>query len=339
MKKLIYSVWTLAVMMLAFASCNNDDAPEEVQITFKASLAQNANSRALSDGSKINKVKCEVYEEVDNQKIKRTEEIVDFSDNKAEYKPTLLKGRTYTAVFFAYTEDSYCVSDLQNVTRLKNECNDETMDAFSKVVSNVNTEVAGSNLQVTLTRPLAQLNFATTQDDITQARKLLSANGLTDEEPSVQLTETSVKISSMSSSFNVWEGTSNNVTSEQELERTTILSEAETIKVNGEEYIVLATAYLFPGETTTCNLNVFAKSNDADATEILVNKNDWALAYTNVPLLSNTRTNVIGSLMTGNVPYKIALDVGFTDPDKNSDENGNFPNEESDGNNEENNNQ
>lgn len=337
MKKLIYSVWTLAVMMLTFPSCTNDDAPEEVQITFKTALAQNANSRAsLSDGSKINKVKCEVYEEVDNQKIKRTEDIVNFSDNKAEYKPTLLKGRTYTAVFFAYTEGSYCVSDLQDVTRLKNNCNDETMDAFSNVV-NVNTEVTGTNLEVKLTRPLAQLNFATTSEDIMNARKLLSANGLNNEEPSMTLCNTSVKIAKMSSSYNVLTGNSNTSTSTDQVLTTAVIpSTASAIAVGDVNYKLLATAYLFPGETTTCYLNVYASSGGESETPTLVNKTDWTLAYSNVPLSTNTRTNVVGSLMTGNVPYQIVLDTNFGEIVQNSDSNGSFSNQDE---NNENNNQ
>lgn len=321
MKRLIYSVLALAAMAFAFPSCN-DDAPEEVQMTFTASLAQNTSSRALSDGSKISKVKCEVYE----GNIKRTEEIVEFKNQKAEYNPILLKGRTYTVVFFAYTEGSYEVSNLQAVTRLKNNCNDETMDAFSKVLTNVNTNVAGENLKVTLTRPLAQLNFATTANDIKNARKLLSTNGLIDEEPAMTLCTSSVKIATMSTSYNVLEGKSNDATpSEQVLSEASIPTEAEKIKVNDVEYTVLATTYLFPGETTTCHLNVYAASNAERTDKTLVNQTDWVLTYSYVPLLANTRTNVIGSLMTGNLPYEITLSTGFTGTDNNSGLDGNFP--------------
>lgn len=320
MKRLIYSVLALAAMAFAFPSCN-DDAPEEVQVTFTASLAQNANSRTLSDGSKISKVKCEVYE----GDIKRTEDIVDFKNGSAKYTPTLLKGRTYNAYFFAYTDGSYNVSDLQEVTRLENNCNDETMDAFSGSKT-ISTTDMGESLNVTLTRPLAQLNFATTADDIKNARKLLSANGLTDEEPAMTLCTSSVKIATMSTSYNVLEGKSNDTTaSEQVLSEASIPTEAENIKANNTEYIVLATTYLFPGETTTCYLNVYAASNEEETDKTLVNQTDWILTYSNVPLLDNTRTNIIGQLLTGNVPYTITLSTGFTGT-VDSDANGNFPN-------------
>lgn len=324
MKRLIYSVLALAAMAFAFPSCN-DDAPEEVQITFMASLAQNASSRALSDGSKINKVKCEVYEEVDGEKVKRTEETVTYSGGSAKYTPTLLKGRTYTAVFFAYAEGSYNVSNLQAVARLKGNCNDEVMDAFSGVVSNVNTEVTGTALTVTLTRPLSQLNFATTADDIKNARQLLSANELKDEEPAMTLYTSSIKIAAMSSSYNVLEGKSNDETAELVLNEASIPTEAEKIKVNNTEYTVLATTYLFPGETTTCYLNVYAATNAEGKNKTLVNKTDWTLTYSNVPLLPNTRTNIIGQLLTGNVPYTISLSTGFTGTENNSGSDGNFP--------------
>lgn len=319
MKRLIYSVLALAAMAFAFPSCN-DDAPEEVQVTFTASLAQNANSRTLSDGSKISKVKCEVYE----GDIKRTEDIVDFKNGSAKYTPTLLKGRTYNAYFFAYTEGSYNVDDLQEVTRKKNISNDEAMDAFSGSKT-ISTTDMGESLNVTLTRPLAQLNFATTADDIKNARKLLSANGLTDEEPDMTLCTSSVKIATMSTSYNVLEGKSNDATaSEQVLSEASIPTEAEKIKVNDVEYTVLATTYLFPGETTTCYLNVYAASEE-ETDKTLVNQTNWILTYSNVPLLDNTRTNIIGQLLTGNVPYTITLSTGFTGT-VDSDANGNFPN-------------
>lgn len=228
-------------------------------------------------------------------------------------------------MFFAYTDGSYDVSNLQAVTRSKNNCNEEEMDAFSGVVSNVDTEVTGTSLTVTLIRPLAQLNFATTAEDIMNARKLLSENGLEDEEPAMTLCYSSVKIATMSSSYNVLESKSNDVTaSEQVLDEASIPTEANKIEVNGTEYTVLATAYLFPGETTTCCLNVYAAPNEEKTDKTLVNQTGWTLEYSNVPLLANTRTNIIGSLMTGNLPYEIKLNANFTGTENNSDSDGNF---------------
>ena len=130
----------------------------------------------------------------------------------------------------------------------------------------------------------------------------------------------------MSTSYNVLEGKSNDATpSEQVLSEASIPTEAENIKANNTEYIVLATTYLFPGETTTCYLNVYAASNEEETDKTLVNQTDWILTYSNVPLLDNTRTNIIGQLLTGNVPYTITLSTGFTGT-VDSDANGNFPN-------------
>lgn len=334
MKKLIYSVWTLAVMLFVFASCNNDDAPEEVQITFKASLAQNANSRALSDGSNINKVKCEVYE----GEIKRTEETVDFVNESASYTPTLLKGRTYKVVFWAYKDGAYNVTDLKAITRAKTlSCNDEELDAFTAVVDNVSTEVAGNNLTVTLTRPLAQLRIGTTSEDINSAKSLLSGK---------DLKKSMVTIDSVYTKYNALSKEASEVQSVTFDKADLIANETFTIGEGEEEktYNLIAMTYLFAdnsSQTSTCNLTVFAGEGEYEEAVHGKNENGGnnSLKYTYVPVKPNTRTNIIGRLLTGNVPYTITLSTGFTGTEQIIGENGNNLNEESDSNNEENNNQ
>lgn len=345
MKRLIYSVLALAAMAFAFPSCN-DDAPEEVQITFMASLEQNPYSRTstsgLSEGGMINAVKCEVYEEVDGQQILRTQDIVTYSEGSAIYTPTLLRGRTYTALFFAYTaseespeQDSYNVESLLEVTRNKNLCNDESMDAFAakKTITTAGTiDDNGTNLgyTISLTRPLAQLNFATTDDDIFGALQMLSTKGWEKEkleDLNMELYETRIKIESMSTSYNVWTGEVN----ENQTQNNVVLTQKPlpsdegnpvSITANSTSYHLIATAYLFPGETTNCYLTVYAKKkDDASAEPVIVNKSEDALKYESVPLKKNIRTNVIGSLMTGNKPYQIVLSTDFYDDDENIDVN------------------
>lgn len=320
MKRLIYSVFALAAMALTFPSCNNDDATEEVQVTFTASLAQNAGSRALSDGSKINKVKCEVYE----GNIKRTEDIVVFSNQSATYTPTLLKGRTYTAYFFAYTDGSYNVDNLQAVTRNKNVCNDEAMDAFSGSIE-MTTDDVSANKTITLTRPLGQLRIGTILKDVEDAVKLLGGK---------TLNQSKIVISNVYTQYNVLTGIASS-TGKKTFEMAKLLydenQQLETFGVTGktETYTLLGMTYLFAddsNETSTCNFTVYAGEGESlEGVHGKTGENDNCLQYTNVPIKRNTRTNIIGQLLTGNVPYEIKLSTGFTGAEQNSGSDDYFP--------------
>ena len=320
MRRLIYSVLALAAMAFTFPSCN-DDAPEEVQMTFTASLAQNANSRALSEGELINKVKCEVYE----GNTKRTEAIVDFKDGSASYTPTLLKGRTYQVVFWAYKDGAYNVSDLTQITRAQNVlfCNNEDLDAFTAIKDNVNTEVTGTNLTVTLSRPLAQLRIGTTTQDISDAKSLLANK---------DLKKSMITIDKAYTKYNALTKTSSEQQSVTFCKADLIANETFTIGEGANQitYNLIGMTYLFAdnsSETSTCNLTVYAgEGEDEEAVHGKDGEgNENSLEYTNVPIKPNTRTNIIGQLLTGNVPYTISLSTGFTGTENNSGLNGNFP--------------
>ena len=322
MKRLIYSVLALAAMAFAFPSCN-DDAPDEVQMTFTASLAQNTSSRALSDGSKISKVKCEVYE----GNIKRTEATVNFENGSASYSPTLLKGRTYQVVFWAYKDGAYNVSDLTQITRTQNvlSCNNEDLDAFTAVKDNVNTEVTGTDLTVTLYRPLAQLRIGTTTQDINDAKSLLANK---------DLKKSMITIDNAYTKYNALTKTSSEPQSVT-FSKADLITDEKTFTIregeNQTTYNLIGMTYLFAdnsSETSTCNLTVYAGEGEEE--EAVHGKdregNENSLEYTNVPIKPNTRTNIIGQLLTGNVPYTISLSTEFTGTDNNSGSNGNFPN-------------
>ena len=95
-------------------------------------------------------------------------------------------------------------------------------------------------------------------------------------------------------------------------------------------YNLIGMTYLFAdnsSETSTCNLTVYAgEGEDEEAVHGKDGEgNENSLEYTNVPIKPNTRTNIIGQLLTGNVPYTISLSTGFTGTENNSGLNGNFP--------------
>lgn len=343
MKRLIYSVLALAAMAFAFPSCN-DDAPEEVQMTFTASVpgydmqSRTEGTSSIGDGSKVDKVKCEVHELINNEYVKRAQERLTLTTNEngvktTTYSPTLLKGRTYAVVFWAYKDGAYTVDDLTNVTRAKIGeqllCNDDDLDAFAWVAKDVKAESA-TTVSVTLKRPLAQLNFGT--NDVEAGLKML--------ETGAQLSGSSITVNAYSG-YNVLTGdVVGNATPTTFHKKET---PSGTLTANNIDYTNhLAMTYLFVGQDlgsngtdtqssyiSDCSLTVYYTYTEGEETkEEVVNTTN----YSNVNFKQNTRTNVISNnLLTGTINYTISLDNDFASFDDDNEINGEFPKQDGNG--------
>lgn len=328
MKRLIYSVLALAAMMLTIVSCSNDDAPEEgVKVTFTATVPgydvqSRADGSTIGDGSKVDKVKCEIYEVTTDangtksyvERIEETKDIPSTGERTVTFSPTLLKGRTYDIVFFAYKDGYYDVDDLIAVTRASNQtvlCNDDNWDAFSKVLSGIVAENMGKP-DVTLERPLAQLNFGT--HDLEDGLGMLENEAI--------YSGSAIQISAYST-YNVLTGEVVGAASEITFSKNE--ASLDDLNVGTEKYTRLAMTYLFVdlknGNSKgsyipqNCKLTTYYK---VDNVESEIN----TTTYSSVTLKSNTRTNVISdNLLTGTINYVISLDENFAEwgPDENID--------------------
>ena len=173
--------------MLAVASCSQDDfvggetAGDYVDATFTVSTPDGIGTRAIGDGTTVNKVACAIYDAEENE-LKNLYKIVDVNaEKKATYSVRLAKGQAYRAVFFAYNDNGnyYDVTDLTNIKVIGSlNCNDEKRDAFTGVydvtaeasMNTINTE------DILLKRPLAQLNLGIDNAELEADRKSTRLN-------------------------------------------------------------------------------------------------------------------------------------------------------------------
>lgn len=299
---------TFALSALLLAGCSQDDGVmnttgEEVKMSFSIQTGNGAQTRAnYGIGENIDKLVCAVYEKTgeDTYTFIKQEEGTQQTAGATDfiYEPVLLKGHTYKVVFWAMDKEAgYTVNDgLTNITFPTSiAANADNMDVFT----GHSTDATAGEAQpqtVTLSRPFGQLNFATTAEDIASVKSLVKA---TDD---ATLT-TSVEVSAgVMTAYNAL--TKEGTYSAETITFTTADIPTEKITVGGIEYEWLSTNFLMTNQTVACTLKLFV--NGAEANSLTVNQ---------VPVKANTRTNIYGRLMTGEIKYDVTLDKGFTTPD------------------------
>lgn len=165
----------------ALLSCAFDDhvpadtpAGAESVVTFYPSLDDALSTKAMGDATRINQLWVAVYEKTGDTREHRF--TLDYAWNVAQLglQLTLIEGRTYDILFWAQCEENKAYT-LNNAGQIQVNYTDylaggfakmEALDAFyatsSVIVGSTAVENKGA---ITLTRPLAQVNFA---DNATQ---------------------------------------------------------------------------------------------------------------------------------------------------------------------------
>lgn len=281
----------MAALLLGLGSCTSEiDEPtmdgSEVDVQFVANLGDCIDSRAISDGTKANKLMFFVFE--DGNEIPALRQTnVPVNNLKATVTTRLVKGHTYTFAFWAQNSstnaygigyaaalDSWIVQ-----VRYGTLCNDENRDAFYNVLEDY-TVTQSFTEDVVLTRPLAQVNIlasdAASVTDFENYTSHMNCNNL----PYVLKFPSGDLVGSGLRSFNA--------------------APLPTEPLPGyEQYKLLATAYfLAPTERVLSRV---------DFTMIYDGHNSGR-TIENVPIQRNYRTNIIGDFLTNNTTYEIVID-------------------------------
>lgn len=322
--KKMFAMFAAAAMMLT-TSCSNDETFDqfdqlgnEAQVTFSLGLENAMNTRAISDGSGINQLAYAIFDR--NGKIvssAKGEEATTFPFN---VDVTLIKGETYTAVFWAQSQlcNAYTVSDDFKTVKVNyydlidgkkhdHLNNDETRDAFFR--SETFTVEENATLEIVLKRPFAQLNVGVSEEEWNSAVKL----GYT-------IANSAVVIKNAATTLNLMDGS---VSDEEEVTFTanTIPSEKLLVDINcdgtSEKYTYLSMSYFLAdsgndgaAKTTLEDLKFTFTSADGNTSSVLER------GLQSVPVQRNHRTNIIGfgdglgdgGIITGEYTVKVVLD-------------------------------
>lgn len=297
--------------LMATTACSRDEMESagmngDGVVTFSARLPEQLQTRSMGDGQTARKLTYAVYAAGEQTPLLTSESegapAVEFTDLKAQLTLRLTTGKSYDVLFWA---DAYGQKDESNpykvdyqaqtvtVDYAAAESNDESRDAFFGSVTGM--KVTGAMSQdVTLVRPFAQVNVGT--DDLEEA----VAGGL----QSAALA-TSMNATNVPTTLNLLNGTTTGSTS---VDFASHAVPTESLVVSGRTYTYLAMNYLLMGADKTTTNIAFAFTDGATTGN---------LTFSNVPVQRNYRTNIIGSVLTGDVDFDIDIDPGFGEPDHN----------------------
>lgn len=297
--------------LMATTACSRDEMESagmngDGVVTFSARLPEQLQTRSMGDGQTARKLTYAVYAAGEQTPLLTSESegapAVEFTDLKAQLTLRLTTGKSYDVLFWA---DAYGQKDESNpykvdyqaqtvtVDYAAAESNDESRDAFFGSVTGM--KVTGAMSQdVTLVRPFAQVNVGT--DDLEEA----VAGGLQSAALATSMSATNVP-----TTLNLLNGTTTGSTS---VDFASHAVPTESLVVSGRTYTYLAMNYLLMGaDKTTTNI----------AFEFTDGATTGNLTFSNVPVQRNYRTNIIGSVLTGDVDFDIDIDPGFGEPDHN----------------------
>ena len=290
-------------MVLMTTACSSEDElianGDELNVTFTAVLDQYIDSRAISDGSMVDKLIFIAYDENGNEIAGLRQENVPVSGGHATVNTRVVKGHRYTFAFWAQNSNCTAYSfgaDYKSLNVDYNgHANDELRDAFYAVNTDFAVDPVTEPFErnVTLHRPFAQLNFGTTTEDLETTNAYAPATG-----SRIVITD------GVFSSLNLLNGVASNPVP---VELTAGAFPSEKLTVEGEQYEYLSMNYLLvnndrsdiTGITMTTIMN--REGNDAS----------YPLELETLPVQRNFRTNIVGRLITKAVDFKLVIDASF----------------------------
>ncbi len=313
MKKNFLFVVAAASTMVLATSCSSDALDStakssEALVTFNVSADAAVSTRAISDGSGVDKLVYRVFDKDGNAIAGLTKTEVTASDLTTGHNVTLTlaKGQTYKVAFWAQNSNctAYTVDDQMGVAVSYENAdnNDETRDAFFKTVE---ITVKGDAAEtVELKRPFAQINVANTDADKTAA----AASGIV-------VTTSSVKVKNAATKLNVIDGT---VSGEAEVNyaAAAIPTEKFSADMDGdgtkEDYNYLSMCYVLPNDGTTGAAKTVAEATftftPTSGEDIVVSE-----GLQNIPLQRNYRTNIAGNILSANHTFTVKIDKAYDD--------------------------
>lgn len=321
MKKYLYTV--LAAGMLLVTSCTQDQWVDvtkgEGQLkTFRVELP-GVQSRYIDNGVEVsaNKLIYAMYEQGKYDEALITEFVVD-DDKDGVFEVTLpmAKKVTYDILFMAYDpencafviNDKYAEKNDLREVELRDDlwANQKQYDAF--VGRLINQDINSAENSLPLYRPFAQVNVATTMEDLIAIQALKS-----------EVTHSDFLIEDAPYMLDIFDGSVSgsiplHYEASQILTSSSTYPYNEVITVDGTDYYYLGMSYVLAGETPSAHdvkLNFYSSDDDIPSDDEIISDLD---VYS-MPVQANYRTNIVGTILTQDKSYQISLSPLFDQPD------------------------
>ena len=313
MKKLLYTLAAVATV-LAAAGCARELAPAEaagdtVTATFTVSAPSAVATKAIADGTTATELVFAAYDESGNylQALSEAATVNPSGSKKWTVSTQVVLGITYKFAFFAKSAEDkgfYTFAPAAKTITVdydKLPANDDNADVFYAVTDAIEVSSANLSQSVTLKRPVAQVNVADPDADLTAASYSLGVANAT----------SALKLTEINNVLDIFEGT---VRGADEVEFEEAARPVDKITVSGTDYNRLAMVYVLAGATsqnTDVTFKVTAKGV-SDGTDHAITRE-----VANVPIQANYRTNILGNIFTGTMDFTVTVDPNFETPEIN----------------------
>lgn len=308
-------MFALATMLLA-TSCSEDEivaqsSGNEVTVSFTTELRGDIKTKAVGDGTTVDKLVFAVYE--DGEEITELRQNnVTVAEKQATVNVVLLKGHTYQFAFWAQASNcsAYNTTDLKNVVVSYNSAtnNHEFRDAF--FANHELTVNAAQEVTITLKRPFAQLNVGTTKEEWKAA---LKAANISDESFNGK-SSVSFSSSNVADQINLLTG---EVSQSESFPETITFAQKEMVSedlvAGGEAYKYLSMSYLLVKDADGKGV----KPSKLEDLKAVFDINGKTITFApsadkEIPIQRNWRTNIIGNILTSGVDFNVIIDEVFS---------------------------
>lgn len=304
MKKFLYI--TTIISAAVFASCQNeklDDIPSESTVRYTIQLPEDMKTKIIGDEAPAQmQLVYEVWRTDVDGDIQFTEadrllyhkDDATISNGTASIDIQVLKDQSSTVLFWAQVKDNgvYNVEKLTEVQFVGSAANNGDAVVFSGVdFIKKGESLAGRS--VNLTRPVAQLNIATTPESLKEFKE------------DIEIKKSSLSVRGLYSAFNVAEQTPVGQPSVNAFTYTEADAPTGSLPVNSKNYTYAGMNYLgfIPANGTNVDLSFTIVTSDGNISH----------QVKNVPVKPNYRTNIIGNLITASSDYDVVLNPDWAD--------------------------
>jgi len=308
MKKTMH-LFAATAIVASLASCSNEEVFNSVEgdgnMTFTVSLpGGDYGSRAFADGLSADKLAYAVYDASTDALV--TQSTKDFGNSlTTNVTLTLVNGKSYKIAFFAYNvaDDVYTFdAEAKTVSVAYDNMaayNSSDYDAFFKL-EEIATVTGPLQRTVTLTRPLAQVNWGT--------RDLGEGAVIAEYGADAANLTSAVTFKGVYTGFNMLDGSMVGAETDVTFEAATRPDATEeSFPVQPTVYQYVSMNYiLVPAEQSLVEAELTPYNGTTAA---------QAVKVTNLPVQANYRTNIYGALLTNPLDVEIVKDKEFETPD------------------------
>lgn len=297
MNKNLFKTFAIAAMAVLAGACAKEQVgPGEgamVEATFSVDVPGVIGTKA-GEGTKATKLYYQVFDAEGTPVTGLPMQVKDINVSTT-VNFYLIKDQTYNFVFWAQTAETgyYTVTDLRTITANYEgkKSNDENFDAFYAVEKalTINGPITKT---VTLKRPFAQINIATT--DVLKAGNTEVNVNFTGATSAVTVKGVPTIFSPLTDEFSA--------SLDAQFASAAIPEGNFSVTGSTDTYKYLAVNYVFaPVDGTVYDVEAALKVDGKDVT----------VKVPSAPAKRNYRTNIYGNLLTATADYDVVIDPGF----------------------------